>query len=583
MTLRGTLEKRFTKALSAAGAPEGSGGLVIPAARPDFGDYQANGVMAAAKKLKVNPRELAAKVVELADVSDLAEPLEIAGPGFINIRLTSDALSRHLASAAADDRLGVDLPVIPQTVVVDYSSPNLAKEMHVGHLRSTIIGDAIVRTLEFLGHRVIRQNHVGDWGTQFGMLIAELQDTMGPDGDPGQTECANLGDLEQRYRAAKTSFDSDPEFAARARRNVVDLQAGDEQILGLWQKYIQASLDHCQKIYDRLKVTLQVKDVRGESDYNDDLPGIIDELKQSGLLKESRGAQCVFLDEFKGKNGDPLPVIVRKTDGGYLYATTDLAAIRYRVNRLNADRILYVTDSRQSLHFRQVVAVAKKAGFAPDDVVFKHVAFGTMQGADGRPFRTRDGGTVKLTDLLDEAEARAAELIKQKNPDLSTDKQTQVAHAVGIGAVKYADLSHNRASDYVFSWDKMLSLTGNTAPYMQYAYARIQSIFRKGKGDAIRDRRTAEIVVANVTERALALRLAQFPEAVEAVAAECLPHLMCNYLFELAGTFMSFYEECPVLKADKATRASRLGLCELTARVIKTGLDLLGIETIEQM
>jgi len=579
VTIRGTLEQRFGEALVAAGAPEGTPSVVLSATRPEFGDYQVNGVMSAAKTLNANPRKLAEKVIAAARVDDLTESLELAGPGFINIRLKDQVLSAHLRDALADEHLGIDRCERSQTIVVDYSHPNIAKEMHVGHLRSTVIGDAIVRALEFLGHNVIRHNHMGDWGTQFGMLIAYLERKTGETG--GRRE--ELADLDEFYRSAQKLFDSDAGFAENSRQCVVRLQGGDKDALRIWKDFIEESLNHCERVYARLNVTLKRSDVRGESAYNDDLPDVIEDLRKGGLLTQSQGAQCVFLEQFKGKDGKPLPVIVQKSDGGYLYATTDLAAVRYRARELKADRILYVVDARQSLHLRQVFAVARKAGFAPESCSLEHHPFGTMQGADGRPFRTRGGETVKLMDLLDEAEARATEIIEEKNPDLPPEQKRQVARTVGIGSVKYADLSHNRTSDYVFSWDKMLSLDGNTAPYMQYAYARIQSIFRRGKSDIAGKRQRTEIYITEPSERAVALKLTQFGEVVEAVASECLPNLMCNYLYDLSGAFMGFYESCPVLKSERGVRESRLGLCDLTARTIRTGLDLLGIETIEQM
>jgi len=578
MTLRRILDQRFSEALAAAGAPQGSPSIVLPATKPEFGDYQVNGVMPAAKKLKMNPRQLAEKVLAEADLEGIAESAEVAGPGFINIHVSGDLLVQRLQAALADGRLNIAKADKPQTVVVDYSHPNLAKEMHVGHLRSTIIGDAIVRVLEFLGHKVIRHNHVGDWGTQFGMLLAYMDRSQGESDEHLED---NLSDLDRFYQAAHEVFTRDPEFADLSRQYVVRLQGGDEQCLKMWQRFMDESADHSSRVYDRLNVTLKRSDLRGESAYNDDLPRVIEDLRNEGLLTESRGAQCVFLEEFKGADGEPLPAIVQKSDGGYLYLTTDLAAVRYRAGELQADRILYIIDARQSLHLRQVFAVARAAAFAPSSCSLEHQPFGTMQGEGGKPFRTREGGTVKLMDLLDEAENRAAEIVAQKNPDLSDDQKARIAHVVGIGAVKYADLSHNRTSDYVFSWDRMLSLEGNTAPYMQYAYARVRSIFRKGAASAMS--KGAYIGMTEPAERALALKLAQFPEAVESVAAESLPHLMCNYLFGLAGAFMSFYEHCPVLQSDEPVRSSRLAMCDLTARTIKTGLDLLGIETVEQM
>ncbi len=588
MNVRGELESRITAAMSAAGAGEDAEALVAPAARPEFGHYQANGIMPAAKGMKTNPRELAAGVVEHADLSDLAEKVEIAGPGFINITLKDSFLAGQLGRDLSDERLGADKPAGTQKVVVDYSGPNLAKEMHVGHLRSTIIGDALARILAFQGHEVIRQNHVGDWGTQFGMLIAYMDRLAGQGHPPAE----QLSDLEQFYQQAKRLFDEDTDFADTARNYVVRLQSGDEYCLGRWREFLAQSMAHCREVYERLGVSLSDDDVRGESAYNDDLPQVVAGLEKAGLLKESQGARCVFLEQFTDADGNTLPVIVQKSDGGYLYATTDLAAVRYRADELQADRILYVTDSRQALHFRQVFAVARAAGFAPESVSLEHVAFGMMLGEGGRPFKTREGGTVKLADLLDESVSRAKELLEQKNPNLPGEEKNEISRVVGVGALKYADLAQNRASDYVFSWEKMLSLDGNTAPYMQYAYARIRSIFRKGgmnSDEAIpTNRDEPEIVPAGITikhesERALAVKLIRFPETIEMVADQCTPHVLCTYLFDLAGAFTTFYENCPVLKADEPTRASRLALCRLAARTIKTGLSLLGIRTIERM
>ena len=585
MNLRQELERRLSDALRQAGAPEGSPAMVAPSSRPELGDYQANGVMGAAKKSKTNPRQLAEKVLAALNLADLGTA-EVAGPGFINIRINPALLARTLDAITLDagDRLGVQPPEHKQTVVVDYSGPNLAKEMHVGHLRSTIIGDALARTLEFLGHNVIRQNHVGDWGTQFGMLIAHLKE---------QSESAaqaELADLEEFYRRAKQRFDSDAAFAESARSEVVRLQSGRGDALEAWNGFRDISLRHCEQVYQALGVTLTRDDVRGESAYNADLPNVIADLDAKGLLKESEGARCVFLDQFKGKEDQPLPLIVQKSDGGYLYATTDLAGIRYRVGELHADRVLYVTDSRQAGHFAYVFAVARAASFA-GGASLEHVPFGTMLGKDGKPFKTREGGTVKLMDLLSEAVDKAFELVSRKNAEdvaagrarpLSEDERREVARKVGIGAVKYADLSQHRTTDYIFSWDKMLSMEGNSAPYMQYAYARVRSIFRKGQADA-GAAQAAPIQIAEPAERALALKLVQFDEAVQVVAADCLPNALCSYLYDLAGTFMGFYESCPVLKADEPTRSSRLALCDLTARVIRKGLELLGIEVIEQM
>ena len=577
MNIRDELEKRISAALTeATGSARPAPAIISPSAKPEFGDYQANGVMAAAKAARTNPRALAAKVLEKLDLSDLAEKVEIAGPGFLNITLRSDMLSRQASTAAQDDRLGVAAAERPQEIVVDYSAPNLAKEMHVGHLRSTIIGDALVGVLEFLGHTVIRQNHVGDWGTQFGMLLAHM-DELSASAD------SELADLEEFYREAKKRFDEDAAFADKARQYVVRLQGGDADCRRNWQRFIAESMRHCEQVYSRLGVRLMAADVRGESAYNADLPAVVEDLRRAGLLTESQGAQCVFLEQFTGEDGKPLPIIVQKSDGGYLYATTDLAAMRYRANVLHADRILYVMDHRQSLHLRQLFDLSRKAGFISPDVPLEHVAFGTMQGEDGRPFRTRAGGTIKLIDLLDEAERRAMDVVRAKSPEMPVEHATRIARVVGIGAVKYADLSMDRISDYKFSYDKMLSLAGNTAPYMQYAYARVRSIFRKGAEDAAA-MDDVPINVIEPAERELVKRLLRLEEVLQTVAAESKPNMLTAYLYDLAGAFTTFYETCPVLKADTAEiRASRLRLCDLTARTIRLGLGLLGIEVVEQM
>lgn len=559
-----------------AGAPIGAPALVSPSTKPQFGDYQADGCMAAAKKMKTNPRTFAEKVLETLDLSDVAEKLELAGPGFINIFLKTDYLTDQLTQISADDEkhLGVETVEKSQKVVVDYSGPNLAKEMHVGHLRSTIIGDAMARIFAFKGWEVTRQNHVGDWGTQFGMLLSYMEEI--------DEVSESLADLEEFYRKSKTRFDDDPAFAEKSRATVVKLQGGDENCLAHWKAFLNESLGHCSKVYQQLGVLLTQDDVRGESAYNDDLPNVIADLKSAGLLEESDGASGVFLDEFRNKDDERAFIIVQKSDGGYLYATTDLAAIRHRAGQLAADRILYVTDSRQAQHFAQVFLIAKRAGFAPEQVILEHVPFGMMLGTDGRPFKTRTGGTVKLMDLLKEAQQRAEKLVAEKNPDLDAAARTEIASVVGIGALKYADLAQNRTSDYVFAWDKMLSLEGNTAPYMQYAYARIRSIFRKAADTGANC--TGQLKLAEPAERALGVKLLQFSEMVDFVTDSCLPSMLCTYLHELAGAFMSFYESCPVLKADDdETRSSRLALCDLTARVIKQGLELLGIETVEKM
>ena len=573
MTISQLLDQRISLAMQQAGAPENAPSVIKPSNRPEFGDYQANGIMGAAKQLKMNPRELASKVLEQLDLSGIAEKVEIAGPGFINIHLDNVWLAKRTQSIINGDLAHVDKAPKPETVVVDYSGPNLAKEMHVGHLRSTIIGDSVARVLSFLGHHVIRQNHVGDWGTQFGMLIAHMIDQ--PDNELG----LQLSDLENFYREAKIRFDEDASFAESARNYVVKLQAGDQECLKHWQQFIEISLQHCEEVYRKLNVLLDRNDVKPESSYNDDLPIIIEALDKAGLLTEDSGAKCVFLDEFKGKDDKLLPAIVQKSDGGYLYATTDLAALKYRQRSLKASRMLYFVDARQNLHLSQVFAIAKKAGFVNQDTSLEHMPFGTMMGKNGKPFKTRVGGTTKLVDLLTEAEQRAFDLVSEKNPDLDKSERKKIAHIVGMGAVKYADLSKNRTSDYIFNWDTMLSFEGNTAPYLQYAYARISSIFRKVE----QFNQQAEIIITEPAEHQLALKTLQFADAIQSVAAEGTPNLLCNYLFELAGNFMTFYEACPILKADDSIKNSRLLLAQLTAETLKTGLDLLGIEIMERM
>ncbi len=539
------------------------------------GDFASNIAMMLAKPAGMKPRDLAQKLIEALPADSGVSKVEIAGPGFLNFFQNSAALAQRLDAALADPHLCVSKASPTQRVVIDLSSPNLAKEMHVGHLRSTVIGDAVARVLEYLGDEVIRQNHVGDWGTQFGMLLAYLEE------NPSAAE-SELSDLEQFYRAAKQRFDDSAEFADRARELVVKLQAGDADCLRLWARFNEISLSHCQKVYDRLNVKLSPDDVKGESAYNAELGEIVESLKAKGLLSESNGAQCVFLDEFKNAEGNPLPVIVQKAGGGYLYATTDLASMRYRSQQLKADRALYFVDQRQALHFQMAFEVARRAGFVHSSMQLEHMGFGTMNGADGRPFKTRDGGTVKLVDLLDEAEQRAYTLVKSKNPDLDEAELRQIARAVGIGAVKYADLSKHRTSDYSFNFEQMLSFEGNTAPYLLYAYTRVASVFRKlGTG---MDGLPGEIKLEAEQEQALGAKLAQFAEVLNGVGEKGVPHVLCSYLYDLAGLFSSFYEHCPILTAESETvKQSRLRLVALTGKTLKQGLELLGLETLERM
>ncbi len=528
-------------------------------------------------------------------MADLAKEVTIAGPGFINVRLTPAWVAQRLKMAAADPRLGVATSAAPQTVVVDYSGPNVAKEMHVGHLRSTIIGDAISRVLELQGERVIRQNHIGDWGTQFGMLIWYLQSGRhpvaaegpgagnAPPAGGGQSasttvDDAVIDDLEGFYRAAKKAFDEGPAFADEARRTVVHLQAGGDEELKYWRKIVAETRRSYQPIYERLGVRLQPSDERGESSYNADLPGVVADLKAAGIAVESEGATVVFID-----GPDKSPLMVEKTGGGYLYGTTDLAAIRYRVRTLGATRIIYTHDSRQAMHFDQVFRTARKAGWA-ENVSLEYAPFGTMLGEDGKPFRSRDGGTVKLKDLLNDAEKQALAVVTNKSPDLAESQRHAIAHSIGIGGVKYADLSKDRVSDYLFSFEKLLALDGNTGPYMQYAYARIKSIFRKAAERGISTAVAADAIrLESPYELALAKHILRLGEVIEVIGRELKPHHLCAYLYELATRYSGFYEKCPVLSSEEPTRSSRLALADLTARALGLGLDLLGIEHPDQM
>ncbi|PWB31773.1 arginine--tRNA ligase [Pseudomonas sp. SDI] len=575
-TIRQLLQQALTQLVTDGVLPEGlTPAIQVENARDKKnGDFASNIAMMLAKPAGLKPRDLAEKLIAALPADPQISKVEIAGPGFLNFFQNTQALASRLDAALADAKLGVHKAGPLQKVVIDLSAPNLAKEMHVGHLRSTIIGDAVARVLEFLGDTVIRQNHVGDWGTQFGMLMAYLQE------NPITSD--ELSDLENFYRAAKKRFDESETFADRARGLVVKLQAGDEECLKLWTRFKDISLSHCQKTYELLNVKLTMADVMGESAYNDDLANVIADLKAKGLLVESQGAQCVFLEEFKTADGEPLPVIVQKADGGYLYATTDLAAVRYRSNVLKADRVLYFVDQRQALHFNQVFEVARRAGFVGHPMQMEHMGFGTMNGADGRPFKTRDGGTVKLIDLLNEAKERAYTLVKEKNPQLPDEELRSIGQVVGIDAVKYADLSKHRTSDYSFNFELMLNFEGNTAPYLLYAYTRVAGVFRKlGKDFSEID---GHIVLEAAQEHDLAARLAQFGEVLNNVAEKGTPHVLCSYLYDVAGLFSSFYENCPILSAETPEQQqSRLRLAALTARTLKQGLELLGLETLERM
>jgi arginyl-tRNA synthetase len=576
---RDILAQRVTDALVAAFGDEYLG--TDPAIRPSqFADFQSNVALALAKRAARPPREVAAEIVRHLQVTGISAEPAVSGPGFINFTLRDDWISEQASQLFTDDKLGVSLSRRPQTVVVEYSSPNVAKEMHVGHLRTTIVGDAIARVLEFAGDRVIRDNHVGDWGTPFGMLIEHLLDVGEDSPEAGLLRT----DPNSFYQAARAKFDSDPAFADRARRRVVLLQGGDPDTLRLWQELVDLSKEYLHRMYGRLQVTLTDEDIRGESFYNPMLPDVVAELCAKGIARESDGALCAFPDGYKGRDGNPLPVIIRKSDGGYNYSTTDLATIRYRVEELQADRAIYVVGSAQALHFRMVFDVARLAGWIPDGVSFEHAQIGNVLGTDGKILRTRAGDTIKLSALLQEGVDRARGILDELEASSQFDEPTlqAIAEAVGIGAVKYADLSTARDSEYVFDWDRMISFKGNTGPYLQYATARIRSIFRRADLDP--EQATAPIVVTEAAERALAMKLLGFGAAVASVAEAAEPHRLCAYIFEVASLFTTFYELCPVLKADEEpVRASRLALCALTLRTLVTGLGLLGVPVPERM
>ena len=547
--------------------------------RSDRADAQVNGSLALAKVLGKTPREVAQMVLDAANLSDVCSATEIAGPGFINITFASEFLAREIAAAAADVRLGVRTATTSKKVVIDYSAPNVAKEMHVGHLRSTVIGDALVRMLEFVGHSVVRENHIGDWGTPFGMLIEHLIDL-------GETEAANelsVGDLDSFYRQARTKFDSNDEFKERARARVVLLQGGDEDTLRMWKLLVAESTRYFDRVYQTLGVLLTADDLMGESVYNPLLAPVVDRLRATGLLVTSDGAEVVFPEGFVNRENEPLPLIIRKTDGGYNYATSDLACVIDRVERIGAHVVLYVVGAPQAQHLEMVAVVSRMAGWVPEGTELTHVAFGNVLGADRKILKSRSGEVVKLDALLTESVERAAVAVKEKNAELPAAQQAEVARQIGIGAVKYADLSTDRIKDYVFDWERMLAFEGNTSPYLQYAHARICSIFRKAGIDRAVVR-TLTPALDHVAERALALRLLQFDTAVWDTLEKYSPHRLCTYLYELASEFSAFYEHCPVLRADsEAQKMSRLALCDFTARVMEQGLSLLGIESPEQM
>ncbi|ARZ69334.1 arginine--tRNA ligase [Streptomyces sp. HU2014] len=579
-SLASSLHQRIADALSAALPEAGAADPLLR--RSDRADFQANGMLALAKKLGGNPRELAAKVVEGLPAGDLIKDVEVSGPGFLNITITDEAIVTTLAARAADDRLGVPFAEHPGTTVIDYAQPNVAKEMHVGHLRNSVIGDAVVRILEFSGEQVVRRHHIGDWGTQFGMLIQYLIEhphELDHEGEVSGEEA--MSSLNRLYKASRTLFDSDEEFKARARRRVVDLQAGDEETLALWQRFVDESKIYFYSVFDKLDVEIRDEDIVGESGYNDMLAETCRLLEESGVAVRSNGALCVFFDDVKGPDGKPSPLIVQKSDGGFGYAATDLSAIRDRVGNLKADTLLYVVDARQSLHFKMVFETARRAGWLPEGVKAVQLGFGTVLGKDGKPFKTREGETVRLIDLLDEAIDRATAVVREKAQDLTEEQIAERGAQVGIGAVKYADLSTSVSRDYKFDLDQMVSLNGDTSVYLQYAYARIQSILRKA-GEA-RPAAHPELALAPA-ERALGMHLDQFGENLAEVTASYEPHKLAGYLYQLASLYTTFYAECPVLKAETPQQVeNRLFLCDLTARTLRQGMTLLGIRTPEQL
>ncbi|AXK33094.1 arginine--tRNA ligase [Streptomyces armeniacus] len=587
-SLAATVHQRLAHALSAA-VPEAAGADPM-LRRSDRADFQANGMLALAKRLKGNPRELAARVTEALPANEEIADIEVSGPGFLNITVTDEAVVRTLAARAADERLGVPYAEHPGTTVIDYSQPNVAKEMHVGHLRSTVIGDALVQILEHQGEKVVRRHHIGDWGTQFGMLIQyliehphELDHSSDAAGATGEGEAA-MARLNRLYKASRVLFDSDAEFKTRARDRVAQLQGGDEETLRLWHKIVDESKIYFQGVYRLLDVEIRDEDTLGESAYNDDLHQVVKELEESGVAVRSEGALCVFFDDVKGPDGNPTPLIVQKSDGGFGYAATDLAAIRDRIGTLHADTLLYVVDARQALHFRMVFETARRAGWLPDGAA-RQLPFGTVLGKDGKPFKTRAGETIRLVDLLDEAVERAAAVVREKSAGLGlTDEEIRERSTqVGIGAVKYADLSNSLTRDYVFDLDRMVSLNGDTSVYLQYAYARIQSILRRAGGDA-KPAAHPEIALAPA-ERALGLHLDEFADTLAQTAEAYEPHKLAAYLYQLASLYTTFYDQCPVLKAEGGPDQveNRLFLCDLTARTLHQGMALLGIRTPERL
>ncbi|MXP56175.1 arginine--tRNA ligase [Pantoea sp. Mhis] len=576
MNIKSVLSNRINHAMILAGISANCDPQIHRSSKMKFGNYQVNGIISVAKKNGQIPSELAKLVVNYLDLDDIANKIEIANPGFINIFLKRTWLEQQINKLLQLPCLGIDR-VSPQNIVIDYSSPNMAKEMHVGHIRSTIIGDAVACTLSFLGHNVIRVNHIGDWGTQFGMLIAYLDKKKNK-----YQENMILSNLENFYREAKNIYDKDLNFAKCAQEYVIKLQNGDEYCRDLWQKIVNISIAQNQKIYERLNVSLMPNHVMGESSYNEMLPEIVADLRKKGLAVISEGATVVFLDEFKNKQGNPMGVIIQKKDGGYLYSTTDIACAKYRYEKFHAERIIYYIDSRQHQHLQQVWSIVRKAGYVPESVSLEHHAFGMILGKDGTPFKTRSGNIIKLSDLLDESVERALKLISKKNPKMSQEKLKILSEIVGIGAIKYAELSKNRISNYIFNWDQMLRFDGNTAPYIQYAYTRILSVFRKANINI--NHLIDDITLTEEYEVRLAIHLLQFEESLIQVAYDGTPHIMCSYLYELASLFSNFYEHCPIiLNKNNQTCKSRLQLAALTAKTLKQGLNILGIQTVQYM
>ncbi|WP_306190064.1 MULTISPECIES: arginine--tRNA ligase [unclassified Streptomyces] len=586
-SLTASVHQRLANALSAALPASADADPLLR--RSDRADFQANGILALAKKAKANPRELAAQVVSRVVTGDVIKEIEVSGPGFLNITVTDASIIENLAARVTDPagRLGVPLADEPGTTVIDYAQPNVAKEMHVGHLRSAVIGDSVVQLLEFTGENVVRRHHIGDWGTQFGMLIQYLDehphelDHKASTEDTAASGEEAMSNLDRLYKAARKKFDSDEEFKTRARRRVVDLQAGDPHTLAIWQKFVDESKIYFFSVFEKLDMEIRDPDIVGESGYNDMLAETCRLLEESGVAVRSEGALCVFFEDIKGPDGNPVPLIVQKSDGGYGYAATDLSAIRDRVFGLKANTLLYVVDARQALHFKMVFETARRAGWLGDGVKAQQLAFGTVLGKDGKPFKTRAGETVRLVDLLDEAIDRASAVVREKAQDLSEEEIAERGAQVGVGAVKYADLSTSANRDYKFDLDQMVSLNGDTSVYLQYAYARIQSILRKA--GELRPAAHPELELAPA-ERALGLHVDAFAETVREAAEEYAPHKLAAYLYQLASLYTSFYDKCPVLKAETPQQVeNRLFLCDITARTLHQGMALLGIRTPERL